>query len=390
MNFDKSVDLTVVSNILMADGIGRQGIGLIGALHDKLAMNAIQLFPKNYKDVPPEVLRVLIKPFNAFGKITFWTSIIGTNENCIIQHKNIWSPLKISYSMFESDQIPKLWVNVLNSYYDMVVVPDEHLVPYYTNSGVKIPIFVIPLGIYIENLLDKPFKTEPGDPFTFGMSAGFWKRKNHIKLLQAFANEFGNKNKFKLKIHGRFGPFQKEVEKAVKDYNLNNVELLSSSLSVKDYNQFIDSIDCYVFPSMGEGFSITPREMIALGKPCIVTANTAQNTICDSGYVIPIQANKKVSAKYEVFDNQVIGNFYDCDTDELSSLMRRVYNNYDDYLKKSQQGRDWVKQYLWSELSPIYMNLFKPKNISLGSVNKIDANSFQTNNKHLLDKIKEL
>src|SRR5690606_1798913 len=131
----------------------------------------------------------LIKPFNGFGKVCFWTFILGTNENVIQLHQSITSPLKISYSMFESDAIPPLWVNILNSFYDMVVVPDPYLISVYKNSGVKIPIFVLPLGILIEDLLKIPLKEKIGDPFVFGMSAGFWERKNHIKILRAFAKK---------------------------------------------------------------------------------------------------------------------------------------------------------------------------------------------------------
>jgi glycosyltransferase involved in cell wall biosynthesis len=390
MNFDKSVDLTIISNILMADGIGRQGLGLIEAVNDKLSLNVLQLPPKSYKDISPEVLKVLIKPFNNFGKIAFWTSILGTNAASIKQHSAITSPLKIAYSMFESDAIPKIWVDTLNSIYDMVIVPDNYLVSIYVNSGVKIPIFVIPLGIYVQDLLNLPFKSAAGNPFTFGMSAGFWKRKNHIKLLEAFSKRFGNDEKFKLKLHGRFGPFKSEVEKAVKELGLKNVELFSTPFSVKDYNQFMNEIDCYVFPSMGEGFSVTPRESLALGKPCIVTNNTAHKTICDSGYVVPLLANKKIPAVYEVFGNQIIGNFYDCDVNDLSKSMMNVYDNFDEFSKKAQLGREWVKQYLWSELAPTYLNIFKPKLIELKKSNVVNKNGFQTNNENLFRKMQEL
>jgi len=386
--YNPKIDLTVVSNIAMADGIGRQGPGIIGAVHDSLKVNALQLGQPNYKNISKDVLNVLIKPFDGFGRVTFWTYILGLNENMVAQHKNIASPIKIAYSMFESDAIPKLWTNILNSYYDMVVVPDEYLVSVYKSSGVKIPIFVIPLGIMVENLLERPLKTKVNDPFTFGMSAGFWSRKGHIEVLKAFAKSFGNNPKFRLRLHGRFGPYKIEVEKAVSAAKLNNVELLTSPLSPSEYDDFMDSIDCYTFPSMGEGFSITPRETLALGKPCIVSNNTCHKTICNSGFVVPLPANTKVPAVYEVFGNQTIGNYYKGSTNDLSKLMEDVSSNYDEYLAKASGGREWVKQYLWPNLKPIYLNLFNPKSIQLDTNNHIDANSFKTNDKVLFNKIK--
>lgn len=388
MDENKNIDLTVVTNVLISDGIGRQGIGLIGALHDQFKINALQMPPKMYKDIPKEALRILIKPFDGFGKVTFWTYILGLNEAAIETHQRISSDIKMAYSMFESDAIPKLWVNILNKYYDMVVVPDPYLVNVYKNSGVKTPIFVVPLGIMVENLLARPAKTKANDPFTFGMSAGFWKRKNHIKLLEAFGKKFGNDPKFRLKLHGRFGSYQDEVAKAVAHAGYSNVEFLNSPLSMQGYDDFMDEIDCYVFPSMGEGFSITPREMLALGKPCILTNNSCHKTICDSGFVIPVACNMKTPAHYEIFSNQQIGWYSDCTASDLIDAMSNVVENYDQHLQQAQGGREWVKQYLWSSLKPTYVNLISPKNITRGSVNHVGPDSLTTDNDKLYQKLK--
>lgn len=383
-----NIDLTVCTNVIAADGIGRQGIGLITALHDQFRINALQFPPIIYKDISTEALKVLIKPFNGFGKVTFWTYILGLNDNSIATHAGIKSEIKMAYSMFESDAIPDLWVKILNSFYDMVIVPDPYLVNVYRTSGVKIPIFVVPLGIMVENLLARPAKTKANDVFTFGLSAGFWKRKNHIKVLEAFGKKFGNDPKFKLKLHGRFGSYKETVAKAVADANLSNVEFLSTPLSPPEYDDFMDRIDCYVFPSMGEGFSITPRETMALGKPCIVSNNSCHKTICNSGFVIPLRSEQKVPAYYEVFAKNIGCNF-DCDTQELIDTMSDVVDNYDTHLVKAQGGREWVKQYLWSSLKPMYVNLISPKNIVLGDSNQVDAQSFQTKDKVLFAKLKK-
>ena len=101
-------------------------------------------------------------------------------------------------------------------------------------------------------------------------------------------------------------------------------------------------------------------------------------------------ANKKTAAIYEVFGNKTIGNFYDCNVDELSKLMKNVVDNYDKYLTQAQGGREWVRQYLWSELQPVYLNLFKPQNVVFGNTNLIDKEKFQTNDKSLFEKMKGL
>jgi glycosyltransferase involved in cell wall biosynthesis len=383
-------DVTVISNVLLADGIGRQGIGLIGAIQDSLKVNAYQLPPCNYKEVPKEVMKVLAKPFDGFGKVAFWTFILGLNEGLIPTHQAITSPLKMAYSMFESDRIPSLWVKILNTYYDMVVVPDAWVAEVYQASGVKIPAFVVPLGILIEEFLAVPLKATVGEPFTFGMSAGLWERKNHNKLLQAFKQKFGNNPKFKLKLHGRFGSYKAQVEQAVKEANLSNVELLTTPLSQAEYLTWMQSLDCYAFPSQGEGFSVTPREAMALGIPCLLAHNSAQMTITNSGLVQQLRASRKKPAKYEVFGNQVIGSYYDCQVDDLADQLVFMVDNYDTLLRQAPACREWAQQYLWSSLKPLYLNLLRPQQIELAQMNSVDAQVFKTSDKKLYAKMKEL
>ena len=152
----------------------------------------------------------------------------------------------------------------------------------------------------------------------------------------------------------------------------------------------MDSIDCYVFVSQGEGFSITPRECLALGKPCILSNNSSHKTICESGFVLPLKAERKIPATYEIFNNQQIGYYLDCEVDDLANLMVDAVTNYDKYLAKAQGGREWVSQYLWSNLKGTYANLIKPKEIVLGSSNLCNEQILQTNSKELYQKLKGL
>lgn len=372
----------------MADGIGRQGVGMISCLYDSVNLNAKIIGTPNYKDIPKECLAILAKPFTKYNTFSFYTYILGLNEEFAKFHSTIDSKIKIAYSMFESDRIPSLWVDVLNKYYDMVIVPDQWLVDVYKTSGVNKPIFVIPLGIYIEEFLKEPFNTKTNDMFTFGLSAGFWERKNHIQLAKVFNKEF--KNNSKLKLHGRFGSFKSQVENEISRLNNPNIELHTNAMSQKEYLEFMKSVDCYVFPSGGEGFSITPRETIALGIPCILSNNSAHKTIVNSGFVIPVKAEKQVPAKYEVFKNKQIGNFYNCDSNDLGKAMLDVKANYNKHLDKARKGREWVSQYLWSSLKPIYLNLFKANGLEFSNENKITENSWKTNDKNLFEKMKAL
>lgn len=386
---NENIDLTVATNVLLYDSIGKQGIGLIQTLYDDLSINTLKFEPQLFHGITDaRLMSILLKPLNEYGKVCFWTYILGLNENIIKSHEAIKSPIKIAYSMFESDAIPPLWTKILNKYYDMVVVPDPWLVSVYRSSGVTIPIFVLPLGIML-----KPEWFEKSYPknkvFTFGMTAGFWERKNHIKTMQAFADTFGNSADVRLKIHGRFGSYRDKVEAYHRHLNLPNIELVSGMLSQEDYAKFMESIDCCVFISKGEGFSIIPRECLALQKPCILSNNTVHQTICQTNFVLPIKSDKKVPAYYEVFHKN-IGSFYDVDIQDVALAMKEVYHNYDKYQEKTKGGREWTKQFLWSELKPRYLSLVRPNSIEFGETNEIFADRLQTNSKPLYHKYKKV
>ncbi len=376
-------DLTIACNLKMADGIGRQGLGLLSALKNDLKIN---IFPTSslcdLVDVPSDLASYFQTPLQEFGKITFWTYILGLNESILSYHKKISSPLKIAYSMFESSRIPPLWTRILNSYYDCLVVPDNYLISVYQESGVKIPIFVLPLGILIEEFLKTPNKTEPNEIFTFGLTAGFWARKNHLKVLEAFKKVFAQNEKVKLKLHGRFGSYQKTIEEEVKKANLSNVEFSARPFSQQEYLEWFQSLDCYVFPSQGEGFSITPREALALGIPCILSDNTVHKTLLQSGYFLPLSAQNKILAYYEVF-GQNIGEFYDCSVDDLAAWIQEVHQNYSKYLVLAQSGRQWVEAYLWKNLRPQYLSLLTGRNIELNSENWILSDKLMTKSEKL-------
>lgn len=383
-------DLTVATNIFIADGIGRQGIGLINLLKNDLDINVLKFQPQILDGIPKEIIPILNKPFTGYGNVTFWTYILGINNDFEKYHAGITSKIKIAYTMLESSEVPKFWVNILNKYYDIVAVPDQHLVNVYKKSGVTTSIFVLPLGIMIEDFLTQPIKETKNTTFTFGMTAGFWKRKNHVKLINAFAKKYKNDPNFKLKIHGRFGPAMNDVKTAFESHNFTNAEFSSGPVNNYQYLQWFKSIDCYIYPSQGEGFSITPRESMALGIPCILSNSGVHKTIIDSGFIEPLKADNKTPAIYEVFNNQQFGYFYDCEEDDLINRMDYVYNNYQEAIDKAKGGREWVQQYLWPNLKQQYLNIIKPKNIYIGNENKIMPDGIMTTSKKLKERYKSI
>ena len=54
-----------------------------------------------------------------------------------------------------------------------------------------------------------------------------------------------------------------------------------------------------------EGFSITPREALAMKKPCILSNNTAHKKMCAKKYAYGVKSEIKESAYYNIFGKDV-------------------------------------------------------------------------------------
>ena len=381
-------DVTIIGPLMAADGICRISIGLLDHLSKYLDINYIKSGPFDLSEVPKKVIDILEKKDQSHADIVLflnspWT-IWGDRTVDLPDAK-----IKLAYSMIEGTGIPKEWVNAFNEKFDAVIVPDEFLIDIYSKCGVIIPIFVIPIGLYLESFLIKKPKKREEKEFVFGMSAGFVPGKNQEVLIDAFFEEFKNNSQVTLKIHGRGGSFFCKIEEKVNLLNCKNIELINNKFSNAEYLSFMSSLDCYVLTSKGEGFSITPREALALGIPCILTNNTAQKTICDTGFICTVDSLIEEPAFYEPF-NSICGSKFNCAVLDVKNALRTVYSDYEKYFYLAQKGKEWVTKYLYAEVISQYLTIIKPSKLVLGKQNKIEANSLITNSKVLYEKYNRL
>lgn len=297
--------------------------------------------------------------------------------------------IKFIYSVTERTVLLPQWVKKLNKKFDAVLVPDEWLVEIYKASGVRIPVFVLPLTLALDGLLKRPLKTKPNSPFVFGFSGGNWPRKNQQLLIKAFTEVFKDSKDVSLVIHSRLPKRFDKIREMTNEIASNNIILNQKRLSRDDYENFLYSLDCYVSLSKGEGFSIVPREMLALGIPCVVSNNTAQKTICDSGCVCSVPSNI-LEPSYTIYSKKPIGHDFNCTLSDAKIALQSMYVQYQEFLSKAHQGREWVKQYLPENLEKRYTSLVMPQKVVLGESNQIRENELITNSEILLRKYQNL
>lgn len=170
--------------------------------------------------------------------------------------ERIWA-----YTMFESSHTPQKWIDIMNRL-DHVLVPSSWLVAAWREQGLKVPISVYHHGIdtaYFYDL-DRPVR----DTFTFLHYADLSPRKGSEIVVAAFLKAFPGKTDVRLvmKNHKPFFPFITDDPR---------IERIHATYSKEQMRELLYRADCFVFPTRGEGFGLTPFEAMASGLPTIVT-----------------------------------------------------------------------------------------------------------------------
>lgn len=386
------IDLTLVGQAWHGDGLGKILINFIECLKDRVSINWMPARGAEpvYQDLPQSAQQIIKKSSSSkVGKVAILTDIPW----CIGQKKASLLPrgalIKLAYSMIESTRIPKEWVTIFNKYFDAVVVPDTFFVKVYKDSGVTIPIFVVPIAMDLKPFLGTPFKKGRGKPFIFGNLSQVRPHKNLELLIRAFAKAFGNNPDVKLVLNARYADNPNLLRAIIKETGAQNIEFYHKPLAFNEMLALMKSFDCYVSFSKGEGFSLIPREILALGIPVIISDNTAQRTICKTGYVRGVPQSGTSKAHYEHLAGDCGVQFETSLQDAVNSLLD-VYNNYTFYLDKARKGRKWVEKYTVDNLRPYYANLVKPKEVVRGSRNAITARFLVTSDSKLFEKYLKL
>jgi glycosyltransferase involved in cell wall biosynthesis len=397
-------DLTVVGNVRLADGIGRQSVDLMQSLQGSATISflATASVPKEELNACSLTLQKILTTSGAKypGRVLVYEDLLSWKPSNTIPQRKFWSRFKVpektkeqirfAYTMFESSRAPQAWVHILNQSFDAVLVPDEFLVKVYKDSGVMIPIFVIPLGRDLKAFLDAPLKSSRGSPLIFANYSTCFPRKNLLSLVRAFGDAFGNNPDVQLQLCWRQydAGTRNAIFSEVVARGLTNVSIEEQPVDDAAYLQRFLSADCYVNIATGEGFSNQPREAMALGIPVIVTDNTGQKTICASGLVRAVPSDVEVPALY-TFPGD-FGVQYQCLTSDVAAAFRDVYSHYERYLQNAKKARQWAGQYHYTKMVPLYMSLIKPKKVVLGAEDRIVQNGIVTTSKKLVRKYKKV
>lgn len=397
-NFSRP-DLTIIGAVEMKDGLGRHSVECIEALYQEASIGFTPTAHPSFKGVSKKVKKIIKNPYRPFGNVILFFDCVWTptqDNYKILKTKKSDDQIRLAYSMVESSKVPPEWVDILNEYFDAVVVPDDYYVKVYEQSGVNLPIFSLSLGINLQPFLSQELKSKAHHPFVFGNFGAGVSRKNQKLLVEAFHQAFGHNPDVILKINCRYvhPAVEQEITDYLQQHAIRNVFFTKNALDQELYLEEFQSLDCLVYLSKGEGFSIQPREAMALGIPVILSDNTAHKTICKSGLAkkIPSRIEEPAWNTWGTILKEPIqyGYQYNCKKEDVVEALIDMYTHYDLYLRQAPELKKWAQKYDFAALKSSYLSLIKPKSVTLSTKNKITPQGVSTNSRELFEKFKKI
>lgn len=248
---------------------------------------------------------------------------------------------RIGYTMLEVDGIPEDWILQANAL-DEVWVPSSFNKQTFLDSGLKVPVHVMPLGVNPDFYNPKIRPYRPTDRFTFLAVFEWGERKGAELLLRAYHRAFSQKDDVLLlaKVINTDGGVN--VQKEIKALNLPEngapvAIMYNQDLPTHQMGSLYRSADCLVAPSRGEGWGMPHIEAMACGLPVIATDWSAPTDFMHESVAYPLRVSKLIPAiakcpYYEGF------RWAEPDEDHLVYLLRHVYENREEAAAKGQRA----------------------------------------------------
>ena len=251
---------------------------------------------------------------------------------------SIESPIRIIYTMFESDKIPEDWIPHLQVA-DKVLVPSKWCQSIFKKQGID--TIVVPLGYDQETYRPLTRVRKPTDPYVFLHYEAFNARKGFLELFRAFTKEFDKTEPVRLILK----TVQSTPPIPIPPSQYPHIEVITEKYNDIQMKDLLTRSDCFVFPSRGEGFGLTPVEAMATGMPAIIPNAHGMTEYFDPSCMIEVQATDTCPALYSRYKNQDVGKMVVCDIPDLMRKMRYAYEHKKETTEMGIRASEHVKQW---------------------------------------------
>jgi hypothetical protein len=273
--------------------------------------------------------------------------------------------LRIAHVCFDSDELPTEWVRRLNERFDIALFPTPEQGTIADSSGVRIPMGTLPIALPLEDLLVQPFEQNPSGLVRFGCIASYHERKELELLIRCFLDEFQETDEVELVVHSNlaFGSVFDQLQRYHDPTGRPAVRLSREPLEPQDRDALVQSMDVFVSCSRGEGYSIGPREALALGKALVLSDIHAHRPLLGLSGVFGIPATVPVPARYEEIDGRTFGQQWRVQPRSVCRQLRYAleFVRSPDHRATQRGRRAHAAAVSFSSMSPDYARLVDPE-----------------------------
>ncbi len=254
------------------------------------------------------------------------------------------SPYRIIYTMFESTKIPEEWIPYLKEA-DEILVPTKWCQSVFKKSGIVTK--VVPLG-YDDTVFkykERENKRQAKKVFTFLHYNAFNIRKGFMELFKAFTEEFQPDEPVRLLLKTTANRPLLPITKA----QYPNIDIIYGKNTEGELANLIYESDCFVFPSRGEGFGMTPLEAMATGIPAILPNAHSFTEYFNADCMYEVKVGGTCPGIYLRYQGMDVGEMVVCDIPDLRRKMRWAYEHQDEVLEKGKIAAEYVKNWTFKK-----------------------------------------
>ena len=273
-----------------------------------------------------------------------------------------YNGFKIAYNVWESTRYDNNFFEILKKF-DQFWCPSEWQKQCIINQGYPSEkVFVVPEAvdgeIFNPDYFNYNLDMYKDNRFKFIIFGRWEYRKSTTEIIRTFLKTFKQEEPVDLILAVDNADYSndgmKTTEERLNKYNLSDNRLkILHFVQKNDYINYLRNGHVFLSCSRSEGFNLPLIESMACGTPSIYSNCSAQLEFAKGkGHPVKILGEKPIPNS--------IGNYYEPDFDDLSSVMRDVYTNYWKYKEKALKDSDLIrKEFSWNNAAGKAVDIIK-------------------------------